>query len=98
VMLPRQPGSRESRYAHLLGGPVASIGPGQSGVRDSYSSSIHPRDSCAIEPASHTATESASVARILALEAEVASLRAAVAQLQESLAQLESGLNPESPK
>jgi uncharacterized protein YceH (UPF0502 family) len=22
VMLPRQPGSRESRYAHLLGGPV----------------------------------------------------------------------------
>lgn len=23
VMLPRQPGSRESRYAHLLGGPVA---------------------------------------------------------------------------
>jgi uncharacterized protein YceH (UPF0502 family) len=24
VMLPRQPGSRESRYAHLLGGPVAA--------------------------------------------------------------------------
>jgi len=27
VMLPRQPGSRESRYAHLLGGPVAAAGP-----------------------------------------------------------------------
>jgi len=24
VMLPRQPGSRESRYAHLLGGPIAA--------------------------------------------------------------------------
>ncbi len=26
VLLPRQPGSREARYAHLLGGPVAAIG------------------------------------------------------------------------
>jgi len=30
VMLPRQPGSRESRYAHLLGGPVAMRESGQS--------------------------------------------------------------------
>jgi len=30
VMLPRQPGSRESRYAHLLGGPAAIREAGQS--------------------------------------------------------------------
>ena len=28
VMLPRQPGSRESRFAHLLGGPVATASEG----------------------------------------------------------------------
>ncbi len=33
VMLPRQPGSRESRYAHLLGGPVA-MEPVSSPVRE----------------------------------------------------------------
>lgn len=37
VMLPRQPGSRESRYAHLLGGPVAAA----DGARYSSSSMEH---------------------------------------------------------
>ena len=32
VMLPRQPGSRESRFAHLLGGPIVSGEASRSGV------------------------------------------------------------------
>jgi uncharacterized protein YceH (UPF0502 family) len=91
VMLPRQPGSRESRYAHLLGGPI------DTAVRDSSSAELRPRNPSAIELASDSATESATAARISALEAEVAALRAAVAQLQESLAQLESRLNDGPP-
>jgi uncharacterized protein YceH (UPF0502 family) len=72
VMLPRQPGSREARYAHLLGGPV------DTAVRDPTSAELRPRNPSAIDPAA----ESATAARISALEAEVASLRTAVAQLE----------------
>jgi uncharacterized protein YceH (UPF0502 family) len=86
-MLPRQPGSRESRYAHLLGGPI------ETAVRDSSYAELRPRNPSAIDPAAESATAS----RISALEAEVAALRAAVAQLQESLAQLESRLNGGPP-
>jgi hypothetical protein len=85
VMLPRQPGSRESRYAHLLGGSVASMDPGQSAVRDPNSASLHPRHSTAIDLASDAAAQSTAAARISALEVEVAALRAAVAQLQSRL-------------
>jgi hypothetical protein len=91
VVLPRQPGSRESRYAHLLGGPI------DTAVRGSNSAELLPRNPSAIEQASDSATESATAARISALEAEVAAQRAAVAQLQESLAQLESRLNDGPP-
>jgi hypothetical protein len=87
VMLPRQPGARESRYAHLLGGPI------ETAVRDSSYAELRPRNPSAIDPAAESATAS----RISALEAEVASLRPAVAQLQESLAQLESRLNDGPP-
>jgi uncharacterized protein YceH (UPF0502 family) len=75
VVLPRQPGSREARYMHLLGGPVESV------VRETNSANIRPRGPSAIDPV----TESATAARISALEAEVASLRAAVAQLEARL-------------
>lgn len=87
AMLPLQPGARESRYAHLLGGPV------ETAVRDSSYAELRPRNPSAIDPAAESATAS----RISALEAEVASLRPAVAQLQESLAQLESRLNDGPP-
>lgn len=72
VMLPRQPGAREARYAHLLGGPV------EVAVRDPTSAELRPRNPSAIDPAA----ESATAARISALEAEIASLRTAVAQLE----------------
>jgi uncharacterized protein YceH (UPF0502 family) len=91
VVLPRQPGSRESRYAHLLGGPI------DTAVRDSISADLRPRNPSAIEQVSDSAAESATAARISALEVEVVALRAAVAQLQESLAQLESRLNDGPP-
>jgi uncharacterized protein YceH (UPF0502 family) len=84
VMLPRQPGSRESRYAHLLGGPV------EVAVRDPSSAELRPRNPSAIDHVSDSAaksatTDSATAARISALEAEVASLRAALTQLQARL-------------
>ena len=91
AMLPRQPGARESRYAHLLGGPV------ETAVRDPSYAELRPRNPSPIEQVSDSAAESATAARISALEAEVAALRAAVAQLQESLAQLESRLNDGPP-
>ena len=85
VVLPRQPGSREARYAHLLGGVIGSCEPGESVVRDSSSERLRPRDSSAIDQASEPVTQSATAARISALEAEVASLRASVAQMEARL-------------
>ena len=91
VVLPRQPGSREARYAHLLGGPI------DTAVHDFSSAEFRPRNPSEIEQASDSATEFATAARISALEAEVAALRAAVAKLQVSFAQLESRLNDDPP-
>jgi uncharacterized protein YceH (UPF0502 family) len=71
VMLPRQPGSRESRYAHLLGGPV------DTAVRDTVSERPRTIDT--------TARLDALEAEVAALHAEVASLRAAVEQMQSKL-------------
>jgi len=85
VMLPRQPGSRESRYIHLLGGPVDTIAP------DSISTNLRPRTLSAIDPGA----ESANAARIGALEAEVEALHAEVAALSATVAQLNSRLNAE---
>lgn len=74
AMLPRQPGSREVRYMHLLGGPVeaaalpaARVGGGEQAVH------------------SASATE-----RVAALEAEVALLRHAVADLEARLRNVEA--------
>jgi uncharacterized protein YceH (UPF0502 family) len=74
VMLPRQPGSREARYAHLLGGPVDTA-PREAVERQGS------RGGAVAEAAA-----AASLARRLAeLEAEVAALRAAVARIEERL-------------
>ncbi len=73
VVLPRQPGSRESRYAHLLSGPVESV------VREPSSESLHPCVHSATEHAAETST------RISALEAEVSALRIALAQMHARL-------------
>jgi uncharacterized protein YceH (UPF0502 family) len=74
VMLPRQPGSREARYAHLLGGPVETA----------------PRESSLERRGSHSAatasTEMALAARVSELEVKVAALRAAIGRIEERLA------------
>ena len=86
VMLARQPGSRESRYAHLLGGPV------EAGLREPSPVRHRPGgDSEATpEPVPGVA------ARLAELEAQVAALRAALAAIEQRLAGTEKpGAAPE---
>ena len=72
AVLPRQPGSREARYAHLLGGPVEA----QAAASERPSS----RSNFASGAPDDSVTE-----RIGALEKEVAELRAIVARLEARL-------------
>ena len=72
VVLPRQPGSREARYAHLLGGPVE--------VAASVERMV-PRERVGMDRELDAATD----ARLSALEVEVASLRVALAQMESRL-------------
>jgi uncharacterized protein YceH (UPF0502 family) len=78
MVLPRQPGSREARYAHLLGGPV------EMAARDTDSER---RPQFAEERASGTTL----AARVAELEAEVRALRAAVARIEGRLETPSSG-------
>lgn len=68
AILPRQPGSREARYAHLLCGPIEPASTPQM-----------PR---AYEPATSPRGDSGLLDRIAKLEAEVADLRAILIELQ----------------
>jgi uncharacterized protein YceH (UPF0502 family) len=77
AMLPRQPGTKESRYAQLLGGPLQSLLEMKSG-------SIAGR---AAETALGTAEREE---RIAQLEAAVAELRQEVAELREKIERLAS--------
>lgn len=72
VKLPRQPGTKESRYAHLLSGSVESASV----------SAETPPPQAAMSPAAPSAD-----ARIAQLEAEIAALRRELATLQEQFAQ-----------
>ena len=71
TVLPKQPGSREARYAHLLGGPV------EMALRQSSSFEVHTS-----RGESSTATLAGRVAE---LEVEVAALRAAIARIEDRL-------------
>jgi uncharacterized protein YceH (UPF0502 family) len=72
AILPRQPGSRESRYAHLLSGPVESI--------------AVPQQSWASTPATSGATlVPEQEGRIAQLEATVAELQKEVAELRRKI-------------
>jgi uncharacterized protein len=77
VVLPRQPGSREARWAHLLGGPV------EAAAREARSPS---RGDLGDSEQGHGASSS-TAARLAALETEVAALRDAVAALEVRLSQ-----------
>ena len=81
AVLPRQPGSREARYAHLLGGPI-EVAP-----RDFGREKLGTRD-LAVQQSSGSDSETPIVARMRELETEVAELRAAVARIE---ARLETG-------
>jgi uncharacterized protein YceH (UPF0502 family) len=74
TVLPRQPGSREARYAHLLSGPVETT------ARDSGGERLRAR-----EQVSERAPDAAIAARVSELEAEVTVLRAAVARIEAAL-------------
>jgi len=72
TVLPRQPGSREARYAHLLGGPV------EVATRDSSSTRQGGAEG---EQGSGTSL----LGRVYELEVEVAALRATIARIEERL-------------
>jgi hypothetical protein len=72
TVLPRQPGSREARYAHLLGGPVEAAARDFGGERQGHS-------------AGEQGSGPTLAARVSELEAEVAALRAAVARIEDRL-------------
>lgn len=69
AVLPRQPGSREVRYAHLLGAPVEVVLEAAAEAR---------------RGAAETAVPAGLEARLAALEAEVVELHAKVARLEAS--------------
>lgn len=81
VLLPRQPGSRESRYAHLLGGPVIVAGVGDPGSEASPASPGSPRLVSA-QPRGIAAPPSSDATRLAQLEADVAALKAELAELR----------------
>jgi len=86
VMLPRQAGSREARYAHLLGGPV---GLGDFAARNPGSANLRSRGPSTIDGASEPALDATTAARLGELDAEVAALRSAIASIEARLADME---------
>ena len=74
TVLPRQPGSRESRYAHLLGGPIAA-GAWETSVRSFPEADTRRTAS----------TTDGAEARLAALEAEVVALRTAITGIEARL-------------
>lgn len=78
VKLPRQPGMKEQRYAHLLGGaPAAAEGPAGAPAADPEPA---PR------PAAAAPAAAAEQERLARLEGEIASLRAEMADLRREFA------------
>ena len=75
--LPRQPGRREARYAHLLSGELPAALTAESAAPNAAHAARAP-----------THAETASDARLGELEAEVRALRAELAELRAGLAEL----------
>ncbi|HEX9201145.1 MAG TPA: YceH family protein [Acidobacteriaceae bacterium] len=76
AVLPRQPGSRESRYMHLLGGPV------EAASRDSGREKSGSRELPALHHTSGPDHDATIAARMSDLEAEIVELRAAIARIE----------------
>jgi hypothetical protein len=76
TQLPRQPGTKEARYAHLLAGPVESI------VQSAPVQAFAPREAASTEAAAPALTaDPALEARVAQLEAELTALRQQMAEL-----------------
>jgi uncharacterized protein YceH (UPF0502 family) len=77
-VLPRQPGTKESRYTHLFSGepPEPSVGAGDSPTQASV----------ARAPSPATASASSTADRLTILEDEVARLRQQLSEVQQQLA------------
>lgn len=71
-LLPRQPGEREARWVHLLGGPVAAQEPGATAAQ---------LESAGAGPDSAELAVETLAARVARLEEELAQLQASVARL-----------------
>ncbi len=78
AVLPRQPGSREARYIHLLGGPVSSAS--ESTPEDVQSRARH-----ASSPVAHAIPPGSVADRLSKLEQDVEVLRAALARMEARL-------------
>jgi uncharacterized protein len=90
VQLARQPGSRESRYAHLLGGPIAAA-PQQS-TSYAYAST---RSFASADTSADTSEDEHLSARIQALEAALTALEARVDAMEK--AKLKASAEETSP-
>jgi uncharacterized protein YceH (UPF0502 family) len=88
VMLPRQPGSRESRYAHLLGGPVAALEPGRSIAGQSDNPAGRGSSNLGLEPASFEADIEARLEARLSTRIDV--LEATVKRLESRIEAMEA--------
>jgi uncharacterized protein YceH (UPF0502 family) len=83
TLLPRQPGSREARYAHLLGGPVASAPTSEfQGTAEIQAA------------AGFQAATSPALNRIAELEAQILSLQSLVQNLERRIDALEASAAP----
>jgi len=83
AVLPRQPGSREARYVHLLGGPVEAA---------SLEASTQERGTA--RPAADRNFEGSMAARVSAMEGEIAALRAAIERIETRIGLNVSGVDP----
>jgi len=75
-ILPRQPGTKESRYTHLFSGEPPEADVAQASVA---------QDSVARAPSPATADASSTADRLAALEAEVSRLREELSEVQQQL-------------
>jgi len=92
VMLPRQPGSRESRYAHLLGGPVAASVPTRP------FSAQAPQNASADHPSPAPVDSRLAAERLQQLEDEVRQLRSRVDALEAAKPAPAPPLGPPGPE
>jgi uncharacterized protein YceH (UPF0502 family) len=79
AVLPRQPGTKESRYAHLLSGPVESIAAAESAVATRALAKYAPRE--ASDDPAHESRIAQLEATVVELRQEITALRAKIDDL-----------------